>query len=186
MKKNIYIYFIVPLVGLTVFFGFYWKASKEFEEREQNVVREARKKKEEKLKQEAANRELAVKQALELQDKRRAEKKIKDEKDAREAEARAAAVQARSKASRDADKIEASVKRLQKDIDEEKKEITKIQADKKRFGDDQSFLMEYVKQAETNVKNLRGVLEKIAEADRKWEEAQREAAARAAAAAKKS
>lgn len=184
MKKNLYIYFVVPLVGLIVFFGFYWKASKEFDEREAAVVRKARDAKEAKLKQEAANRELAVKQALELQEKRRAEKKIKDEREAKEAEARAAAVQARSKASRDADKIEASVKRLQKDIEDEKKEIVKIQADKKRFGDDQTFLMEYVKQAETNVKNLRGVLEKIAEADRKWEEAQREAAARAAAAKK--
>ena len=185
MKKNRYIYFIAPLVGLIVFFGIYWNASKAYDEREASVVRDARKKKEAKLEQEAKNRELAVKQALEQQDKRRAEKKIKDEREAKEAEARAAAVQARSKASRDADKAEASAKRLQRDIDEEKKEITKIQADKTRYSDEQGFLLEYVKQAETNVKNLRGVIEKITEADRKWEEAQREAAARAAEAAKK-
>ena len=186
MKKNKYIYFLSPLIGLIVFFGFYWNASKAYDEREAAVVRKAMEVKKAKLEQEAINREKAVKDALQQQDKRRAAKKAKDELEAREAEERAKAVQSRQKASRDADKIEASVKRLQRDIEEEKKEITKIQADKKRYADDQGFLLEYVKQAEANVKSLRGVLEKIAEADKKWEEAQREAAARAAAAAKKS
>lgn len=186
MKKNKYIYFLSPLIGLVVFFGFYWNASKAYDEREAAVVRKAVEAKKAKLAQEAINREKAVKDALEQQEKRRAAKKAKDELETREAEARAQAVQARSKASRDADKIEASVKRLQRDIDEEKKEIAKIEADKKRYADDQVFLLEYVKQAEANVKNLRGILEKITEADKKWEEAQRAAAAAAAAAAKKS
>ncbi len=185
MKKNRYIYFLSPLIGLVVFFGFYWNASKAYDEREADVVRKAREAKTAKLEIEAKNREIAVKQAVEQQEKRRAAKKLKDEQEAREAEERAKAVQARQKASRDADKIEATAKRLLRDTEEENKEIAKIEADKKRFGEEQGFLLNYVKQAETNVKNLRGVLEKINEADRTSEEARRAAEAAAKAAAKK-
>ena len=185
MKKNRYIYFLSPLIGLIVFFGFYWNANKAYDEREAAVVRKDRDAREAKRQVEAKNRELAVKLAVEQQEIRRAAKKAKDEKEALEAEERAKAVQARQKASRDADKIEASVKRIQRDIEEEKKEMAKIQTDKKRYAEEQGFLLEYVKQAEANVRGLRSTLEKIAEADKKWEEAQREAAARAAEAAKK-
>ena len=39
----------------------------------------------------------------------------------------------------------------------------------------------YVKAAEANVRSLTAVLEKIADADKKWEDAQKEAARQAAA-----
>ena len=186
MKKNRYIYFLSPLIGLIVFFGFYWNANKDYNEREDAVVRKAKEARNEKLRIEAKNREAAVKQAVEQQEIRRAAKKAKDEKEALEAEERAKAVQARQKASRDAEKIEASVKRIQRDIEEEKKEMAKIQTDKKRYAEEQGFLLDYVKQAEANVRGLRSTLEKIAEADKKWEEARRdEAIQRAAEAAKK-
>jgi hypothetical protein len=183
MKKK-YLYVSAPLIGVIVFSGFYISARKTYDAKEDAIVRHAREIKEAKLKEEMKNREIAVRQALEQQDKRKAEKKAREEKETKEAEARAQAVQARSKASRDADKLEASVKRLQRDIDEEKKEIAKIEVEKKHLLDEQAGLVVYVKAAETNVKGLTAVLEKIVDADKKWEDAQKEAA-RAAAAAKK-
>jgi len=180
MKKK-YLYVAAPLIGVVVFSGFYISARKTYDQREEAIVQKARDEKKAKLEVEMKNREIAVRQALEQQEKRRADKKAREEKEAKDAEARAQALQARTKASRDADKLEASVKRLQRDIDEEKKEIVKIEADKKHSIDEQAFLQEYVKAAEGNVRGLTAVLEKIVDADKKWEDAQKEAARQAAA-----
>src|SRR4051794_7993490 len=102
MKKT-YLYFVAPLVLLVIFFfGFYWNAHKNYEEREAAKVKEVRDAKVAKLEKEAKDREIAVKSALELQEKRRAEKKARDEKEARDKEEREKARQARDKAGRDA------------------------------------------------------------------------------------
>ena len=184
MKKK-YLYVSAPLLATLVFFGFYLSARKDYDAKEDAVVQLARDAKAKKLQEEAKNREKAVIQALEQQDKRRAEKKAREERESKEAEARAEAIQARQKAGRDAEKLEAQTKRLQRDIEDEKKEIAKFEADKKHFLEEKAFLEQYVKAAESNVKSLTAVLDKIVDADKKWEDAQKEAARAAAAAAKK-
>ena len=186
MKKS-YVYFVAPLVALLIFFfGFYWNAHKSFEEREKAAIKKVQDEKLAKLEKEAKDREVAVKAALELQDKRRAEKKARDEKEARDKEEREKARLARDKAGRDADKVEQTVRRLQKEIEAEKKELTEIQAERKQTVDEHNFLKEYVKKAETNAKSLQGVLERIDAATKAAEDAARaaEAAAKAAAAKK--
>jgi hypothetical protein len=185
MKKT-YVYFIVPFVAMLVFFfGFYWNAHKDFEQREVDKIRIAREARDAKLRKEVQDRELAVKAAIELQEKRKIEKKLRDEKETRDKEERENARQAREKAARDADKFEATVKRLQKEIEIEKKEIVEVQAERKQTVDEQAFLREYVKKAEDNRRNLAGVLERIDAADKAAEAAARAAAAAATAAAKK-
>jgi len=185
MKKSS-VYFIAPLAALLVFFfGFYWNAHRDFEGREQAKVKQANDAKRSKLEKEAKDREVAVKSAVELQEKRRVEKKARDEREAKEKEEREKARQARDKAGRDAEKLEAQAKRLSKEIDAEKRELAEIQITKKRTEDEYTFLKEYVKKAETNSKGLTAVLEKIAAADKAAEEAARAAAIAAAAAAKK-
>lgn len=185
MKKS-YIYFLLPLAALIVFAAaFFWPAHKSFEQREADKVRLVREAKEAKLKKEAQDREVAVKAAVELQEKRRAEKKERDAKEAREKEEREKARQAREKAGRDAAKFEDTVKRLTKEIETEKKEIAEIVQERKRVTDEQAFLREYVKKAETNQRTLMGVLERIEAADKAAEAAARAAEA-AAKAAKKS
>jgi hypothetical protein len=180
MKKNRYIYFVSPLLGLIVFFGFYWNANKDYQDREEGKLRVVREEKVKRLKEEARNREKAVVEALAQQEKNKAAKKAREEKDAQEAEIRAQAVQARTKARADADKAEANVKRLLRDVEDEKKEIVKFAADKQNFVTEQAFLLEYVKKAEDNVRSLTANLERINEADKKWEEAAKAAAAEAA------
>lgn len=185
MKKS-YVYFIVPFVSMLIFFfGFYWNAHKDFKQRAVDKVRIEREAKDAKLRKEFQDREVAVKAAIELQEKRKVEKKLRDEKDTRDKEARENARQAREKAARDADKFEATAKRLQKEIEVEKKEIVEVQAQRKRTVDEQAFLREYVKKAEDNSRNLAGVLERIDAADKAAEAAARAAAAAATAAAAK-
>jgi colicin import membrane protein len=185
MKKS-YVYFVAPLVALLIFFfGFYWNAHKNFEGREQAKIKAERDQKQAKLEKEAKDREAAVKAAVELQAKRRADKAAKDEKEARDKEEREKARLARDKAGRDSEKLDQQVKRLQKEIEAEKKDLAELQVDRKRTADEQTFLREYVKKAEDNAKSLTGVLERIAAADKAAEDAARAAAVAAANAAKK-
>jgi colicin import membrane protein len=183
MKKS-YVYFVAPLAALLVFFfGFYWNAHRDYEGREQAKVKQANDSKRAKLEKEAKDREVAVKSAVELQEKRRVDKKARDERESKEKEEREKARQARDKAGRDADKLEQQAKRLAKEIDAEKRELAEVQVSKKRTEDEYAFQKQYVSKAEANSKNLASVLEKIAAADKAAEEAARAAAIAAAAAA---
>ena len=66
----------------------------------------------------------------------------------------------------------------------EKKELTEVQAEKKRVAEEQAFQKEYVAKAEANAKNVAGVLERIAAADKAAEDAVKAAEAAAKAAKK--
>jgi len=185
MKKS-YVYFVLPLLALIVFFfAFYWNAHKEYEARAQAVVKKARDERLAKLEKEAKDREAAVKSALDMQEKRRVEKKARDEKEAIEKEEREKARQARDKAGRDSEKLEQQAKRIQKEIEVEKKELVEVQSERKRTADEHGFLKEYVKKAEQNAKSIMGVLERIAAADKAAEDAAKAAEAAAKAAATK-
>ena len=73
MKKS-YVYFLIPLAALAVFFfGFYWNAHKDFEAREQAKVDKVKAEKDAKLMKEAKDREIAVRAAIEMQEKRKKE-----------------------------------------------------------------------------------------------------------------
>ena len=186
MKK--YVYFIAPIVLLVVFFfGFYWNAHKGFEAKEQAAIKAARDAKQAKIEKEQQDRLKAVQIALEQQEKRRAEKKAREEKEALEKEEREKARQARDKAGRDADKLEQTVKRLQKEIEGEKKELAEVQAERKLTAEEHQFLKQYVAKAEQNQKSFTGILERIAAADKAYADALKaqEMAEKAAAAKKK-
>jgi hypothetical protein len=185
MKKS-YLYFIAPLVLMVVFFfGFYWNAHKNFEAREQAIIKKARDEKQAKLEKEQQDRLKAVESALALQEKRKAEKKARDEKEAREKEEREKARLARDKAGRDAEKLEQQVKRLQKEIEVEKKALAEVQTEKKQTSEEHAFLKQYVAKAEQNAKSFTGVLERIAAADKAAADAAKAAEAAAAALKKK-
>src|SRR5215216_2758031 len=177
MKKS-YVYFVAPLAALLVFFfGFYWNAHKNFEDKEAFKIKQERDARQAKLEKEAKDREVAVKAAVDLQEKRKAEKKAREEKENREKEEREKARQARDKAGRDADKLEQQVKRLEKEIDAEKKELAEVQSERKRTVEEQGFLKQYVAKAEQNAKSYTGLLERIAAADKAAEDAAKAAEA---------
>lgn len=180
MKKN-YVYIVAPVAALAVFTGFYVKYSSSYDDRMAEMHRKELEVTQEKLNQDAKNREIAAKAAFATQEKRKADKKAKDEKDARDKEMRDQAQQAMRKAQRDAEKLNGRIKVLNKEIDAEKKEIAKIEEDKKILAAEQAFQRQYVKAAEANAQNMVVVLDKITEVDKKWAEAAKAAAAAAAA-----
>ena len=80
------------------------------------------------------------------------------------------------KAQNDAGKLVTRKKSLEKEIEAEKKEVAKLEEDKKNLLAEQAFQKQYVKQAETNVTALLATLDQVAAADKKWEDAAKEAA----------
>lgn len=180
MKKS-YLYFIVPLVLTALFAVYYWQYASGYEERLAKADQAIKDKHDAELKKEAKDREKAIADAVAQTEKRKREKAERDAKEAEEAAAREKAIQERNKAQMDSRKFADQVKRLQKDVYDNKEEIKKIEEDKKQLVDEEAFLRDYVKKAESNTQSLTGVLEKIEAADKARADAER-----AAAAAKKS
>jgi len=174
-------YLIIPLLGLLIFGGFYYNFAKGHDAHLAEIKAKAENTKKEKVRQQIKDREEAIKKAVEasaLRTKERAEKdKIEEEKKNN----RQTAEDKRLRANSDKTKLTDQVRRLKKDLDEVQEEIKKIELEKKTLVDEQAFLKDYVKKAESNVSYYRDLLDKIALAEQA-----RAAAAAAAAAAKKS
>ena len=134
-----------------------------------------------KAKLEVENREKAIQAAIEAQAKRKLEREAKEKFDEEKRTARQTAEDKRERAFSDRNKLADQKRRLEKDLLEVKEEVEKIEKQKKTFVDEQAFLKNYIKQAESNVKSYYDLLDKLALA----EKARAEAAAIAAAAAKK-
>jgi hypothetical protein len=183
MKKN-YVYFIAPLVGLAVFIGIYWQYASGYDKRMEEMKHKEFVEAQAKLDQDAKNREIAAKAAFAAQEKRKADKKIKDAKEAADKEARDEATQNMRKAQNDAGKLASRAKSLAKEIEAEKKEIEKLEAEKKSLVAEEAFQRSFVKTAEAQVTSLLGTLDQVAVADKKWDDALKDAA-KAAANAKK-
>jgi len=174
-------YFIIPLIALGIFTGFYMNFAKGWEAKEAAQKAQFELKKKEKAQLEIANREAAIKAAVDAQEKRKKEKEAKDKIEEDKRVARQTAEDQRDRAHSDRLKLADQSRRLKKDLEDVNAEIKKIEEEKKTLVDEQAFLKTYVKQAEANVKYYYDLLDKITAA----EKARADAAA-AAAAAKKS
>lgn len=175
------VYILLPLVALLVFGGFYVQFDKGYQAKIEAVKKKDEDDKKAKAAQEIANREKAIKDAIDAQAKRKAERDAKAKVEDDKRNARQAAEDKRERTFSDRNKLADQSRRMKKDLEDVQAEIKKIEADKKTFADEQTFLKNYVKQAESNVKYYYDLLDKIAAA----EKARADAAA-AAAAAKKS
>jgi uncharacterized protein (DUF3084 family) len=159
-------YFLVPLIALVLFSGFYWSFKTSYEKKLDQKVQEEKQMHIEQLKVEAKNREKAIQMAVEADKKRKEERAAKDAKDKAEKEARQAAYEARSKAMQQQGRLELSARRLSDQVTTLKEEIAKIEEQKKSAQAEQDFLNVYVKQAEANVVSLTAVLDKIEAANK--------------------
>jgi len=175
------VYIIFPLIGLLIFGGFYMSFDKSYAAKQEAIKAKFEQDKKDKAKKQVTDRELAIKAAIEAQSVRKKEKEEKERADEAKKVARQDAEDRRQRAFDDRNKFRDQVSRLKKDLVEVKEATTKINDEKKRYADEQTFLKTYVTQAEANVKYYYGVLDKITAA----EKAAAEAAAAAAAAAKK-
>ena len=159
-------YFLVPLIALVLFSGYYWSFKTSYEKKLDEKVQDEKKMHIEQLKVEAKNREKAIQMAVEADKKRKEERAAKDAKDQAEKEARQAAADARSKALREQGRLEMQARRLSDQVTTLKEEIAKIDEQKKSAQTEQDFLNVYVKQAEANVVSLTAVLDKIEAANK--------------------
>jgi chromosome segregation ATPase len=175
------IYILVPLISVLVFGGFYLNFTKTYEAR----IAEAKAKVEEerklKAKRDIAAREQAIKAAIEAQEKRKKEREEKERIEEGKKKARLDAEDRRQRTFDERKRFRDQVDRLKKEIEVVKADIAKLEQERKNHLDEQAFLRDYVKKAETNVKSYYDLIDKIAAADA----AAAKAAADAAAAARK-
>lgn len=179
MKKSL-VYLLSPVVAMIIFGAVYWNFHSGYEAREAAKAAAARAEKEAKLVVQATANAQAIKDANAGVAKRKAERDAKEVREKRDHELRQVALDARDKSAVDRDKFTKQVTRLESDVKTEKDAIAKLEEERKKANDELAFLRVYVKQAEENVKTLKGVLDKIVAAD-----AARAAADAAAAAAAK-
>jgi predicted RNase H-like nuclease (RuvC/YqgF family) len=182
-KKNL-VYFVAPLAGLAVFAGIYMNYAGEYQAKIDNAAAKIRKDREEKIATENILKKKAVEEALIAQAARKKAKEEKEAKDLEERDRRERAQIAMATARDTANRKVAEVRRLEKQVEDTKREIAKMEQEKKSYVDEQVFIKQYVQKAEANHNQLKAVLQKIEAADRAYEEAARAAAAAAAAAAK--
>jgi uncharacterized protein (DUF3084 family) len=176
-------YFLVPLIAVILFGGYYWSFKTAYEKKLEDVALAEKQANVERLKVEAKNRERAIEEAVKADKKRKEERAVKTAKDNAEKEARQAAVDARGKALREQGRLESQARRLDDQVKALKEEIGKIEDQKKSAIAEVDFLTVFVKQAEANVVSLTGVLDKIEAANAAAEKYKKD---QAAAAAKKS
>jgi len=173
-------YFLIPLIAVILFSGYYWSFKTSYEKKLEDQVLVEKQKNVERLKVEAENRKKAIAMAVEADAKRKEERAAKEAKDKKEKEDRLAAADARGKAMQQQNRLETQARRLADQVATLKEEITKIEEQKKSATAEQDFLNVYVKQAEANVVGLTAVLDKIEAANKAAAEYERQQRALAA------
>lgn len=158
-------YFIFPLIGLLIFGGFYLNFDRNYEAKVVEAKTKAEEVKKAKAKQDIANREAAIKAAIEAQAKRKAEREERERIEEEKKTARQDAEDARQRNYDERNRLRDQVARLKKDLEELKTITAKVAEEKKKYVDEQAFLMTFVKQAEANVKYYYNLLDKIAAAE---------------------
>ena len=176
------VYLTIPLIGVLIFGVFYHSFAKGHEAHLMEIKAAAEKAKADKVRQGIADREKAIAAAVEASKLRAEERARKEKIEEDKKNERLLAEEKRMRADSDRKKRTDEVRRLKKDLEDVQEEIKKIEQEKKTLADEQSFLTDYVKKAETNVNYYKDLMEKIAAA----EAARAKAAEAAAAAAKKS
>jgi hypothetical protein len=175
------VYIIFPLICTLIFGAFYYNFEKGFEATQVEIKRKADAELKAKVAKDMAAREEAIKAAVEASKVREAERKERDRIAELKATARQDAEDRRQKTYDERNRARDQVARLKKDLEEIKGTFGKLEDEKKKYLDEQTFLKTYVRQAEANVKYYYDLLEKIDAA----EKAKAAQAAAAAAAAKK-
>lgn len=159
MTKKIYI--LVPII-CTILFAFYYKGfAREYHAIEVQKIEDAKDLHRSKMLKEADDRKLAIEAALALNAERKAAREAKEAKDLAEKEARQAAREARDIAYRDRNKLEGQVADLKVQIAEVKTAIEEVTVKKKLLGEEETFLKTFVVAADSNVNNLKRVLQQI-------------------------
>jgi len=164
MKKTS-IYFIVPILALVLFGGYYWNFRSQYEAHQAEIVAAQKAKKLEKLRVEEAAREIAMQDALAAQAQRKKERAEREALEQKQRDDKENAVLDSEKAEQESQKLERQVERLTKDVAENEKDIAALEADDTKQVAEVAFLGDYVKKAQDNRASLAEVITKIQAAD---------------------
>jgi hypothetical protein len=167
-------YLFAPVVALLLFIAVYWNFQSGYEAREAARQELIQAEKKAKLAAEVEARRQAVEDAVKAQEVRKKEREAREAADRARQQERQLVIDARDKAFREQEKNSRQLARLKEDLAAEKQALAKLTEARAALVAEETFLRDYVRKAEANVKALETVLQKIAQAE----------AARLAAAAK--
>jgi colicin import membrane protein len=173
-------YFIIPVIGLLIFSGFYFRFTSQYDERVKAELAKVELVKKERAAQDIKNREAAIKAAIDTQARRKLEREKKEAAEEAKRVARQEAEDQRQRTFDERNKLRDQVNRLKKDLEEVKAATAKVALEQKSHLEEEAFLKTYIVQAEKNQKYYSALLDKIDAA----EKARADAAAAAAAAKK--
>ncbi len=162
MKKA---YLFAPIIALLLFIAIYWNFHSGYQARETARQELLQAEKKAKLDAEVEARRKAVDDAVKAQEIRKKEREAKEAADRLRQQERQTVIDARDKAFRDQEKNARQLERLKADLATEKQSLAKLTEARTALTAEETFLREYVRKAEANVKALEAVLVKIAAAE---------------------
>ena len=174
------VYILVPLLGVLIFAGAYWNFNTTYKEKIATRIATEQAAVKAKQKADIVAREQAIKDAIASQERRKIERDAKEKKDVDEKQARLDLEDKRTRTFEEMKRARELVDRLKKDLSVVQDDIKKLEEERKRHLDEQTFLKTFVKKAETNAKYYYDLLDKLAAAEAAAAEAAKAAAAAAA------
>ena len=159
------VYFLVPLVAILAFGGYWYSFKTAYEAKAAVAAAQARHMRELKVEQDRQNHIKAIDEANAMAAKRKAEIEAKKAREKKERDDRLAALDARDKARSDEYRNKGDSERLQKDVNDLKEEVLKIETDTKSIQTDKNLVNEYIAKARENLKGLYSVGDKIEKAN---------------------
>ena len=155
------IYALVPLAGLILFGGFYWKHSRLHTARLAQIQQLEELARQEKRAKEAAERTKAQAQAAVTMAQRKQDREEKERLDAAQKQARLELEERRNAAVARSLQLRPQADRLRSDIAVLQASIARTIERKQELQQEQSFLAGYVEQAEANQNAFRELLEQL-------------------------
>jgi hypothetical protein len=154
-------YFLAPVLSLLVFSGLYISHVSGIKDRE--AAAKARVEAELAAKNEAelAARKAAMADAIAQAELRKQERAAKEAAETLKKEQRQVALDAKSKAYQEQEKVARLADRLKKEIEAEEAALAKLQADAKTLQAEEAFLLEFVAKAQGNARSLGTLVEKL-------------------------
>jgi colicin import membrane protein len=185
MKKKTSVYFVIPILCVIAFGGYYWTFLKAHNAKEEARVKKIDDDKKAKAAKQAADAQKAYDDALAIRQKKDAEKLEKTRIADEEKKAKIDRKEALSKAQQDADKLLRTIDDKRADQLALTKEIAELELQKKALAAEVGLVRDSAKQSQENAKKAQDEVLQYERAKAAREELARQAAAAAAAAAAK-
>lgn len=155
------LYVILPLAGLVVFGGFYWRYQRHYEARVTEERRLAKLVHEEDVRRQLAAQALVVQEANAALELRKQERAAQAQLEATWQQARFEAEQSRTAVLDRERKLRTQIDHVRTELEKTQNALTRIEERKHELERERLFLAEHVKDAESNRATFYGLVEKL-------------------------